>query len=261
MKPYRSAFFSFLAILAALTGCSGIGMPSMGPTSSMTSSAVPLNLTAKNFTQFAKWGPVGAVTRAECPSGDKVVAGGSSSSDGSFIGAGWADDKGVAWVVSPRPTAKGEAFAACVSIKDVGSLFTLVSARPINNLASATCGSGYSLITGYGRGTVHKSWFDPGQKTFFVRGGGVAYASCVKDNTGVMIKHAWNRSQFPKNVFAGCGGGNTVIAGSMGNNEWPGPPVQSHPGVGSNPATHGYAGWWTFSHEANELTWAACVKT
>jgi hypothetical protein len=233
----------------------------MGLNSSMNGSAVPLVLTSKDFTQFAKWGGVGSTVRAECPSGYQVVAGGSSSSDGSFIGAGSADDAGIAWVVTPSPKAKGEAFATCVSTTRVGSLFARVSAKPVSGLAGATCASGFTLFTGYGRGKIDKSWFEPGRNTFWVRGGGTAYAQCVKTAAGVMIRHAWNRSQFPKFVYAGCGGGNTVIAGSMGDKEWTGPPVQSHPGVASSPGIHGYAGWWTFSHAANELTWAACVKT
>jgi hypothetical protein len=245
--------------LTALSACSGIGMPSFS-TGQNNPFAVPLRiLTSKDFTRPVKWGATpGAAARAECATGSQVVAGGSASSDGSFIGTGYADGK--AWVVVPGPRAKGEAFASCVSTAAVGSLFAWVSAKPISGVAVAQCASGFILITGYGRGgPITQSWFEP--TSYWVRGGAMAYASCVRSTAGVIITHAWNRSQHPKSVYAGCGGGNSVIAGAMGNREWPGPPIQSRPGVGTGPGVPGYAGWWTFSNAANELTWAACVKT
>jgi hypothetical protein len=244
--------------LTVLSACSGLGMPSFS-TGQNPFAITPLRiLTSKDFTRPVKWGTPGAAARAECPSGSKVVAGGSASSNGSFIGTGYADG-GKAWVVQPSSGVKGEAFASCVSIAAVGSLFAVASAKPINGLAVAQCGSGFILITGYGRGgPITRSWFEP--TSYWVRGGATAYASCVRSDAGVMIKHAWNRSQHPKVVYAGCGGGNAVIAGSMGNSEWPGPPIQSRPGVGSGPGVPGYDGWWSFSNAANQLTWAACVK-
>jgi len=243
--------------LTALSGCSAIGMSSFS--TGQNPFATPLRiLTSKDFTRPVKWGATGAPARAECAAGSKVVAGGSASSDGSFVGTGFADGT-TAWVVPATPKAKAEAFASCVSVAAVGSLFTFVSAKPISGLAVAQCGSGFMLITGYGRGgAITASWFEP--TSYWVRGGAMAYASCVKSDAGVSVKHAWNRSQHPKTVYAGCGGGNAVIAGSMGNREWPGPPIQSRPGVASSPGAPGYDGWWTFSNAANELTWAACVK-
>ncbi|MGC1381982.1 MAG: hypothetical protein WA814_13280 [Candidatus Baltobacteraceae bacterium] len=220
-------------------------------------------LTFADFKTVAKWGTIaGAKVRAECGTGYEVVAGGSSSSDGSTIGTGSADDSGKAWVVQPESKAKGEAFATCVSISTMGSLFQLVSAKPTGpyGTASAKCGTGFMLITGYGRGPIKVSWFDPRSNTFSVRGGATSYASCVKSDDGVTIKNAWNKSQYPKSVYAGCGDGHKAIAGSMGDSGWPGPPVQSHPG-NANPGAHGSNGWWTFSHKENELTWAACVHT
>jgi hypothetical protein len=117
------------------------------------------------------------------------------------------------------------------------------------------------LVTGFGTGTVKTSWYDGSSNTYWVSGGGTAFASCAVNGIGVVIRHAWNHSQKPKNVYAGCGKGYSVIGGAMGDNAWPGPPIQQHPGVESSPGIHGFDGWWTFSNALNELTWAACVPT
>lgn len=214
-----------------------------------------------DFKRVAAWGPKGKPAVAQCPQGEKVIAGGSSSSDGSEVGTGYASSSHNAWVVKPDSGASAEAFATCVARGRTGSRFLWRSGYPLSGLASAQCRKGDILITGYGTGTVTASWFNPDTETYWVSGGGTAFASCARRDTGIKIRHAWNKSQKPKTVFAGCGDGYAVIGGAMGNSAWPGPPIQQHPGVPSSPGIHGNRGWWTFSNALNELTWAACVHT
>jgi hypothetical protein len=218
-------------------------------------------VTASDFKQVAAWGGEGKPAVAQCAQGYKVIAGGTSSSDGSPVGTGLPDSNRTGWVVKPSNSkASAEAFATCIARKGPGTGFQWRSGYPTSGLAAAQCHVGYMLITGYGSGTVTASWFDPDTNTYWVSGGGTAYASCARSDLGIIIKHAWNQSQKPKSVFAGCGSGYSVIGGSMGDSAWPGPPIQEHPGDASAPSAHGFHGWWTFSNALNELTWAACVS-
>jgi hypothetical protein len=247
-----------LTYLAACSGSGGgTGLPSGANASTNVQSEL---LTSKDFKRLATFGSKGQIAVAQCPQGYKVVAGGSSSSDGSSVGTGYAESNRNGWVVKPNGSASAEAFATCISKADKGK-FQWRYAPPISGLAGAQCRKGYTLVTGYSDGTATASWFDSSTNTYWVGGGGEAWASCARNSAGIVIKHAWNQSQKPKNVYAGCGSGYTVIGGAMGNNAWPGPPIQEHPGVESGPGNHGYDGFWTFSDATNELTWAACVKT
>jgi hypothetical protein len=264
-RPFgRPAFTRASAMafaLAFLAGCSNGGFGPPGGANALAPDSMRSQvITSKDFARVAAWGTEGQLAVAQCPQGFKVVAGGSSSSDGSAVGTGYAESNGNGWVVKPDSTARAEAFATCVN-KATRKDFRWRYAAPVSGLAGAQCRKGYMLITGYGSGTVSTSWFDPGTNTYWVGGGGTAWASCVRNTAGVVIKHAWNKSGKPKNVFAGCGTGYTVLGGAMGDTAWPGPPIQQHPGVESGPGIHGYDGWWTFSNAMNELTWAACVKT
>lgn len=218
-------------------------------------------VTSASFKRIAAWGAKGLLAVAQCPTGYKVIAGGSSSSNGGAVGTGYADTHSNAWIVKPPSGASAEAFATCF-LKSAGErTFQWRSAGSSSGVAAARCRTGYILTTGYAKGTAEASWFDGKTNTYWVTGGGIAYASCARSDAGIVIKHAWNRSQKPKAVYAGCDTSYTVIGGSMGDSAWPGPPIQEHPGDASGPATHGYGGWWTFSNAANELTWAACVRT
>jgi hypothetical protein len=252
------------ATVALLCACSG----SKGGTVATGSDALPSDsanrsivITSHDLKRIVAWGPKGKTAVAQCPQGYKVVAGGSSSNDGSFVGTGYADSNRNAWIVKPDSNATAESFATCAMKGGVGTKFEWRFASPSNGLAGAQCHVGYTLVTGYSSGTVSDSWFNPDTSTFWVSGGGTAWASCVRNNAGVVIRHAWNKSQKPKAVYAGCGNGDTAIGGSMGNSAWPGPPIQEHPGVGASPGMQGYAGWWTFSNALNQLTWVACVAT
>src|SRR5581483_1294584 len=234
----RTAFAVALLLLEACSGLSG-------------NSTVPAVQTAQNdtvtiadFKRIVSWGAKGKSAIAQCPHPYKIVAGGSSSSDGSNVGTGYADKNVNGWIVKPDSSAAAEAFATCVLRGRFGSGFHWRSSTPISGIAGAQCPSGWMLLTGYARGTVTASWFDPRTNTYWVTGGGTAYASCVRKRLGVVIRHAWNKSQKPKAVYAGCGAGYTAIGGSMGDNAWPGPPIQQHPGIDSDPGKHGYNGWW-----------------
>ncbi|HEV3092366.1 MAG TPA: hypothetical protein VGX91_13075 [Candidatus Cybelea sp.] len=259
-----SIYSRALAIaLIFLAGCSGAGNATL-PTSYNALSDLsvgPQVLTSADFKRIASWGSKGQEAVAQCPQHYKVIAGGSSSSNGTAVGTGFANSKFTAWIVKPQSTASAEAFATCVSPRTWKGFFRWRSAYPYTGLSSAQCRSGYTLITGYGYGTVTTSWFNESTNTYWVGGSAVAYASCAQLGSGIVIKHMWNKSQKPKTVFAGCGTGYTAIAGAMGDSAWPGPPVQQHPGDASSPGKFGYEGWWTFSNAQNELTWAACVKT
>lgn len=189
-----------------------------------------------------------------------MIGGGSSSSDGSFVGTGYPTGAYTGWVVKIGASASAEAFATCVTQTVYRSSFRWRAGTPVNGIASARCRAGFNAVTGYVLGAAKSSWFDPGSNAFWVTGGGTAYVSCARSATGIFTKHAWNQSQKPKTVFAGCGSGNVVVAGSMGDSQWPGPPIQQHPGDPGSPSVHGDRGWWTFSNAQNELTWAACVK-
>ena len=245
-----------IAILSiTLPACSGSQSAPMIP------SAGQLSITSADFKRVVAWGSPGKLAVAQCPQNYKVVAGGSASSDGLFVGTGYADSNNTSWIVKPNSSASAESFATCVHKGLIGRQFHWIAATSVSGLAAAQCPISSMLITGYGTGTVDTSWFDPSTSTYWVSGGGNAYASCVRRTAGVVIRHAWNKSQKPKNVYAGCPSGYTVIAGAMGDSQWPGPPLQQHPGPPGNPGKNGYEGWWTFSNALNELTWAACVPT
>jgi len=227
----------------------------------MTGDARRQAITSHDFKRVVAWGQEGKLALAACPQGYNVVAGGSSSSDGSSVATGYASSGHNGWIVKPHSGASAESFATCVSHTLFREDFRWRTALPVSNVAGAQCRVGYTLLTGYAVGTATDSWFDPSANTFWVVGGATAYASCVRSSAGVAIKHAWNKSQKPKAVYAGCGAGYAVIGGSMGDSQWPGPPIQQHPGDSSGPGVGGYDGWWTFSNAANELTWAACAPT
>jgi len=219
------------------------------------------SLKVTDFKRIAAWGAKGKLAVVQCPQGYEVVAGGSSSSDGSSVGTGYLDSNGTGWIVKPNSNASAEAFATCVNKATTGRSFMWQSSYPSTGVSAAQCPLGSKLVTGYASGNPSASWFDSNTNTYWVTGNGTANASCVLNDAGIVIKHAWNKSQKPKTVFAGCGSGYSAIGGAMGNSAWPGPPIQQHPGNASSPGSHGYAGWWTFSSALNELTWVACVKT
>ena len=246
-------------VLAVLTACSGSHAPGVLP---LSSDAVQRQgLKQSDFKRIAAWGAKGKLAIVQCPQGYKVVAGGSSSSDGSSVGTGYADSNGTGWIVKPNANASAEAFATCVESATVGKSFRWQTAYGSSDVSAAQCPVGSMLVTGYASGTPSASWFNASTNTYWVEGDATANASCVANNAGIVIRHAWNKSQKPKTVFAGCGNGYSAIGGAMGNSAWPGPPIQQHPGNASGPGSHGYAGWWTFSNALNELTWVACVRT
>ena len=260
-RKFVKSLYVVTVALVCLSACSGSGsVPVSTNLNALThNAAVRPQLTSASFTRVATWGAKGVLAVAQCPQGFKVIAGGSSSSNGDSVGTGYANVQLHAWVVKPPSNASAEAFATCVTSGGAKE-FKWRTAGSSSGLAAAQCRPGYTLVTGYTMGTSGASWFDPDTNTYWVSGGGAAYASCASKNAGIVIRHAWNESQHPKAVFAGCGTGYTVVGGSMGDSAWPGPPIQQHPGVASGPGNHGNDGWWTFSNATNELTWAACIR-
>jgi hypothetical protein len=224
-------------------------------------SARPLLVTSSDFVRVAVWGAKGEIAIAACPRGYNVVAGGSSSSNGTAVGAGYANTTFTQWIVKPMGSATAESFATCTPRKLYHAAFMWRYGTPVSGLASAQCRSGFDSITGFSEGTATATWFDPGTATFWAAGGATAYVSCARSGAGVIIKHAWNKSQKPKAVYAGCGSGYTNIGGSDGDIQWPGPPLQEHPGIEQSPGKPGNDGWWTLTNALNDLTWAACVQT
>jgi len=263
-----SAAVLALATLA-LSACSNQGsIPgsagSPGAAPNAPQSAIgkhPRTASSSDFEWVRAVGAPGQKAVAQCRAGYTVIGGGSSSSDGSPVGDGAPDISTNSWVVTPggsNVTAYSQASCASTSL-GLGS-FKWVAAANSNGLAGATCGAGYMLITGYGsNGVVKASWFNPDTNTFWISGKASAHASCAATSLGITIKHAWNQSQYPDHVFANCGTGNVVIAGSMGDEQWPGPPIQEHPAGGAIPSTVGDLVWYAFGSAANIVTWAACV--
>lgn len=258
-QPAVRTAFALTIVLATLSACSGSGTPLPG--SAVGNAARSQVLVGSDFKHVATWGYKGVAAIAQCPHNERAIAGGSSSSDGSFVGTGYPGTDNTSWVVKPDKTASAEAFATCISRVLFYRDFRSVIGGSVSGIASARCLSGFILVTGYNMGTAKASWFDQNANTYWVAGGGDSYALCARRDAGIVIKHAWNKSQKPKVVFAGCGKGYTVVGGAMGDTAWPGPPIQEHPGLPTGPASHGYSGWWTYSDALNELTWAACVTT
>ena len=257
---FKNARTAVVALIA-LSACSGSRDASAIPPDLSMAGAQPQTLNSSEFKRIAAWGSKGKIAVAQCPQGYKVVAGGSSSSDGSFVGTGYASSKFDSWYVKPDSSASAEAFASCLPRAIARHYFQWLSIGSISGVAGAQCRAGYTLVTGFGFGSISGSWFNASTNTYWVSGGGISYASCARVAAGVIIKRAWNKSQKPKSVYAGCGSGYSVIGGAMGDTQWPGPPTQEHPGVASGGGKSGYDGWWTFSKAMNELTWAACVPT
>lgn len=247
-------------VLTAVSACSGIGTPSISPgQNSMGASLMPLKtLKLKDFT-FVNAGPgtPGALVTAKCPAGARyVVAGGANSANGKPVGTGSATKDQTGWVAGGRD-ARAIAYATCVSSAAQG-LFKLViqtTANGPDNTRHAQCGSGWQLITGYGGNPEPVTWFDPKTNTFSVRGGGIAYAECVMENTGVSIKNSGIGSGLKQ--YAPCGKDNTVIGGAGGSSDAPGPPDKSYPATTNDKA--GHTAWWTHTTKGKMKTWAACV--
>ncbi|HEY2553936.1 MAG TPA: hypothetical protein VGI15_01695, partial [Candidatus Cybelea sp.] len=97
-----------LVSLAACSGSKNLAMPTE------SSAVAPQSISKADFKQVAAWGSKGQKAVAQCPQGYRVVAGGSSSSDGSLVGTGVPDSTHTAWVVRPQSGASAEAFASCL---------------------------------------------------------------------------------------------------------------------------------------------------
>jgi hypothetical protein len=252
-----------LSVIAIGSGCES-GASRSNPTLPSAAQRAPIHVSAADFRWVSSWGAAGGTAIAQCPQSFKLIGGGSSSSDGSFVGAGHPVLGRTAWAVKAgSSTAKALAQASCVSNTVAAAAFRWVSGAAVNDLAAAKCPANALLVTGYastGSTPIKGAWVNASTNTFFVEGGTTAHAMCALSGIGVWVHRAWNQSQKPMMVFAGCGSGNTVIGGTMGDNAWPGPPSQEHTGTASNPGTPSTNGWWVFSSADNAMSWATCVS-
>lgn len=253
--------------IASFSACAGqpttvaSTIPAAPNTIAPVTHALRSHVTSSAFTWVRTWGPVGEKAVAQCPSGYKVVGGGDSSGDGANIGPGAADVSAQAWVAPiSGPKAQSLAQASCLSDSVATGSFYWANGAESNGLASASCNPGFTLISGYGskttNGGVNTSWVNG--NSYWVSGGADAYAGCLAA-TGVTLSPKWGSG--PGYVFSGCGTG-FDIGGAVGNQTYPGPPLQNHVGGSASPSTTGTQGWWADSgSHTSVVVWAACVPT
>lgn len=258
MKNWRISIFMAAIVLNA---CGG---PSNGL------NAVPANdaalsphISVKKFTWVSNTGAAGQTVGAKCPSGYRLAGGASSSVDGSAVGIGWGQPLTNTWWVQPSSNSvQAIAIASCVSRSVARKTFVWMLSQSGGGIATVQCPSGYVLVSGFARiaakGQQITQTYVQNGTAFFVKGGASAGASCGKGAVGIATFPKWNTSANPKQVFAPCGPGFSVIGGNTGTAQWPGPPVQQHRGT-STPGVVGSAGWWVFAGGENVVSYAVCV--
>ena len=259
MKTLRFGIFVAAIVLNA---CGG---PSNGSNAmpAANNAALRPQLNVKKFTWVSKTGSAGQTVGAACPSGYRLVGGGSSSVDGRPVGIGWGQPLNNTWWVAPSSkSVQAIAIASCVSKSVAKSTFVWLLRPSGGGVATVQCPSGYVLISGFARITakgqqISKTYVQ-GTNAFFVTGGASAGASCGKGAAGIATFPKWGASQEPKQVFSPCPTGFSVIGGNTGTSQWPGPPVQQHRGA-SSPGVVSSAGWWVFSNGKNVVSYAVCV--
>ena len=266
-----------LLLFFALAGCAGNAaapLPSSGWLNPQTLNDVkPALVTAADFKwHVAGFGEAGQLVTAHC--GDKsqwrVVAGGAGSNDGSAIGGGFPTVKTNQWSALPQSGAKGRVYLSCAraSLFNHRTLIWRRIVKAINGQASATCPSGYGLVSGSALITssgqkITKTFVDNAipPRQYWVFGGASVQISCGRVNAVTFIRTQANDQ--PQNVFAACPKGYTVIGGLTGIGYWPYPPLQSHPGAPGQPGNAGFAGWWIQAPKDQNyqtvVSWAACV--
>lgn len=259
MKNVRIGIF--MAAIA-LNACGG---PSNGSNAmpAANDAALAPHLTVKKFTWVSQTGSAGQTVGAKCPAGYRLIGGASSSVDGSAVGIGWGTPLTNTWWVKPSSSSvKGIAIASCVVKSVPKSTFAWVVRPSGGGVATVQCPAGFVLISGFAKVTANgqkiaQTYVQNGN-AFFVKGGASAGASCGKGAAGIATFGKWGASQEPKQVFAPCATGFSVIGGNTGTSEWPGPPIQQHRGT-STPGVVGSTGWWIFSSGKNVVSYAVCV--
>jgi hypothetical protein len=114
--------------------------------------------------------------------------------------------------------------------------------------STVACDSGYDLMMGYGStdgghvGVEYPVYGSGSGKNEFVIDGSssgtvTAHISCIRDSEDIVVKDAWGTGS----SVVGCPESGTepyiVVAGSMGNGDYPGPPLYEYPtGTGSTGA-------------------------
>jgi hypothetical protein len=259
MKTLRFAIF---IAAVALNAC---GAPSAGSSAMPAGGGAALRpqVTVKKFLWISVTGNAGQNAAATCPSGYRLVGGGSSSVDGSAVGIGWGKPAANTWYVQPGgKSTQAISIASCVSTTVPKAAFKWRLNPSGGGVATVQCPAGYVLVSGFALITasgqqITKTYVKNGN-AFFVDGGASAGASCGRGASGVATFTTWNASQDPKQVFASCPTGFSVIGGNSGTSDWPGPPIQQHRGT-STPGVAGSAGWWVLSNGKNVVSYAVCV--
>ncbi len=212
---------------------------------------------SSNFTWVVTWGTLDADAEADCPSGWKVIGGGTNDSNVTFIGIGHYNTTQTGWIAPATGSGESEAFASCVAPTTFSDYFEWVKVSDTNG-ATVTCDSGYDLVTGYGSTkTGHVGVEYPvygsgaGKNEWVVDGGSsgtvTAHASCVRDSEAVIVQNAWGTgsavSACPENGSLPY----IIIGGSMGNGDYPGSPLYNYPtstGSGGSNVWHAFNANW-----------------
>lgn len=210
---------------------------------------------SSNFTWVVKWGKVNADAEADCPSGWMVIGGGTNDSNVTFIGIGHHNSAKTGWIAPATGSGESEAFASCVAPQTYTDYFEWVN-NSGNGGATVTCDSGYDLVMGYGsttnghvgveypvygEGSGKNEWVVDGEST----GNVTAHASCVRDSEAVIFVNEWGTgsavSACPENGSLPY----IIIGGSMGNGDYPGPPLYEYP---TSTGSGGNNVWHTFNY-------------
>jgi hypothetical protein len=256
-----------IALILVFAGCSGGAAPVSGASPSLREARTVHQLVdPSNYEWVAKFGGFngGSVT-VLCPSGWSAIDGGTNSSNGAPVGTGNLNETKNGWTAPGVSVgSQSEAFVSCVSPNAAGYYQWVHAANQVN--VAATCPSGYSLVGGYGVGSiasefpVYRNNNGPVNEWVISSGSGevTAHASCVSNSLGVVPNEAPGQGR----AIAGCetsgSHGFIIIGGGTGTKDSPGPPRYNYPtgtGVG------GGNEWHSFGNNTNSqvVAHAACA--
>jgi hypothetical protein len=215
------------------------------------------DVNSSNFTWVAVFGDTDANAEADCPSTWKVIGGGTNTSNVTFVGIGHYNSDKTGWIAPATSGGKSEAFASCVAPTTYSDYFEWVATSGSGG-ATVTCDSGYDLVMGYGStatghvGVEYPVYGSGAGKNEFVLDGSssgtvTAHASCVRDSEAVIVHDVWGDGS----SIAACPETGSlpyiIIGGSMGNGDYPGPPLEEYPtgtGSGNNNEWHTFNFNW-----------------
>ena len=255
-----SASVAMVLTSLLIAGCSGGGPSIGGTTLSLQNARFHHHLVNPGYFAWeAAW-----ATKVSCPPGWSAIDGGTNTSNGTSVGTGSLNETKDGWN-APLASQEGktETFVSCVS-PSVASKFQWVHG-PSTQLAVAKCPSGYSLVGGYGVGTidaefpVYNNNNGPVNEWVISSGTAVAtaHASCVDNSLGVVPHEASGEGS----AIAGCetsgSEGYIIIGGGTGVKAHPGPPFYNYPtGTGQGGGNE----WRSFGNQNTEVVaHAACA--